>query len=218
MTVKGQRVHHNPRLRDQYDWAMPKESTNTGIAAPGADLVNAYLAGVEARQRQTLEALRASIKKIIPYAEEGMKYAMPAFILDGKGVAGYAAFTGHCSYFPMSGSVLESAGDLVANYKISKGGLRFATDGRLPVGLLRKLIKLRMEEIAAVENGRRCEYYPDGRLKAAGQMRDGKLHGQWKWYRYDGTLMRTGEFTFGEQTGTWTTFERDGSEGRTTIL
>lgn len=195
---------------------MPKESTNTDIAAPGAELVDAYLADIGAPQRQTLEALRASVKKIIPYAEEGMKYGMPAFLLDGKGVAGYAAFKGHCSYFPMSGSVLESAGDLVANYEISKGGLRFATDGRLPVGLLRNLIKLRMDEIGAVENGRRCEYYPDGRLKAVGQMKDGKLHGQWKWYRNDGTLMRTGTFALGEQTGTWTTWERAGSERKTT--
>ena len=195
---------------------MPQESTTTDNSAAGAEQVNTYLSQVGSPQRETLEALRESIRTIIPFAEEGMKYGMPAFILDGKGVAGYAAFKGHCSYFPMSGSVLESAGDLVANYEISKGGLRFSTDGRLPIGLLRKLIKMRMEEIAAVENGRRRVYYPDGRLKAAGQMKDGQLHGQWKWYRNDGTLMRTGTFALGEQTGTWTTWERDGSESKTT--
>ncbi len=67
-----------------------------------------------------------------------------------------------------------------------------------------------------MENGRRCEYYPDGRLKAAGQMKDGELHGQWNWYRNDGTLMRSGKFALGEQTGTWTTWNRDGSRGKTT--
>ncbi len=195
---------------------MPKEITTNDDSATGADEVDAYLGGIGSPQRQTLDALRESIRAIIPHAEEGMKYGMPAFILDGKGVAGYAGFKDHCSYFPMSGSVLDRAGDVVAKYEISKGGLRFGADERIPVSLLRQLIKLRMQEISAVDNGRRCEYYPDGQLKAAGQMKDGKLHGQWKWYRNDGTLMRTGKFALGDQTGTWTTWERDGSEGKTT--
>lgn len=195
---------------------MPKKTATEASPANGADEVDAYLAVAGSPQCQTLDALRETIRTIIPHAEEGMKYGMPAFILDGKGVAGYASFKDHCSYFPMSGNILETAGDVVAKYEISKGALRFGADERLPVGLLRRLIKLRMQEISDVENGHRCEYYPDGRLKAAGQMKDGKLHGQWKWYRNDGTLLRTGKFALGDQTGTWTTWERDGSEGKTT--
>ncbi len=104
---------------------MPKTTTATGSTATGAAEVDAYLTGVGSPQRQTLDTLRESIRAIIPHAEEGMKYGMPAFILDGKGVAGYGAFKDHCSYFPMSGSVLETAGEAVTKYEISKGGLRF---------------------------------------------------------------------------------------------
>jgi len=141
---------------------------------------------------------------------------MPAFTPGGKGVVGYAAFKDHCSYLPMSGAVLERAGDAVAGYETSKGGIRFGADERLPTGLIRRLVKLRIEEISAVANGRRCEYYGDGRLKAEGRMKDGQLHGHWKWYRQDGTLMRAGQFANGDRVGAWTTWDRDGTNSKTT--
>ena len=41
-------------------------------------------------------------------------------------------------------------------------------------------------------------------------MREGKLHGAWRWYRRGGSLMRTGRFRDGERTGTWETYAADG--------
>ncbi len=84
--------------------------------------------------------------------------------------------------------------------------------------VLRRLIALRLAEIAAVENGKRSEYYGDGRLKAVGPMKDGLLHGRWKWYREDGSLMRTGQFAGGERTGVWTTYDRSGAAVKTEKL
>jgi uncharacterized protein YdhG (YjbR/CyaY superfamily) len=175
--------------------------------SPGTQAVDDYLAGVAPAQRAALVAVRNTLRSILPHATECVKYGMPAFTLEGKGVAGYAAFRDHCGYFPMSGSVLGAAGDAVAGYATTKGGLRFGVEQRLPVGLVRRLVKLRLAEIAAVDNGRRSEYYDDGQLKAVGQMRDGQLHGRWKWFRQDGTLMRTGQFSNGKQTGTWTSWD-----------
>ncbi len=149
--------------------------------------------------------MRATLAKVLPHAQQCLKYGMPAVAVDGKGVAGYAAFADHCSYFPMSGEVLDVAGDAVAGYTISKGGLQFPVGGRLPVGLVRRLVRLRLDEIADVRNGRRTRYYDDGRVKASGQMKDGQLHGGWKWYRKDGSLSRVGRFSQGEQVGTWET-------------
>ena len=36
-----------------------------------------------------------------------------------------------------------------------------------PSGLVRRLVKLPIAEISDVSNGRRCEYFAEGRLKAA---------------------------------------------------
>jgi uncharacterized protein YdhG (YjbR/CyaY superfamily) len=121
--------------------------------ADGAAAVEAYLAAVSEPQRGSLGALRATLRSLLPHADECLKYGMPAFAIRGKGVAGYAAFAGHCGYFPMSGSVLARAGDAVAGYRVSKGGLQFPVDGRLPADLVRTLIELRLDEIAG-EPGR----------------------------------------------------------------
>jgi len=182
----------------------------------GTTLVDAYLAELAPDQRAALTTVRKALRSILPHATECIKYGMPAFALDGKGVAGYAAYKDHCGYFPMSGSVIEAAGDAVAGFATTKGGIRFGVDQRLPVGLIRRLVKLRLAEFADVENGRRTEYYDDGQLKAVGPMKDGQLHGRWKWYRRDGTLMRTGQFDHGTPIGTWTTWDQSGNPARAT--
>jgi len=86
--------------------------------------VDAYLAALDEPPRSTLKAVRQSIAEIIPDAEQVMSYAMPGFRLNGKMIAGFAAFKNHLSYFPHSGSVLpELAADLTA-YKTNAGTLR----------------------------------------------------------------------------------------------
>lgn len=115
----------------------------------GAEAVDEYLAGVGEPQRSTLEAVRASLRHVLPDAEEAMKYGMPAFVVDGAGVAGYAAFKHHCGYFPMSGDVIANAGDAVAGYTVTKGGLQFPIGEPLPEAVIRTLVALRLAELAA---------------------------------------------------------------------
>jgi uncharacterized protein YdhG (YjbR/CyaY superfamily) len=146
----------------------------------------------------------------MPRAEEGMKYRMPSVLVDGVGVAAYAAFKSHCSYFPFSGSVITAAGTLPGAKSASKGALRFPADKPLSVGVVRKLVKARLAELSRPKGGKRRDYYDDGTLKAEGGWKNGQLHGKWRWYRQDGTLMRTGEFKAGVQVGTWETWARDG--------
>ena len=110
--------------------------------------VDEYLRGVEEPKRGTLEALRRTILEIVPEAEQVISYRMPAFRVDGKVVAGFAAFKNHLSYFPHSGSVLpELAGDL-AGYDADRGTLRFPVDKPLPKRLVKKLIAVRRRQLA----------------------------------------------------------------------
>jgi uncharacterized protein YdhG (YjbR/CyaY superfamily) len=112
--------------------------------------IDAYLAGLDEPKRGSLEQLRRSILEVVPDAEEGIAYGMPAFKVRGKTVAGFAAFKNHLSYLPHSGSVLAELGDEVAGYETSKGSLRFAVDKPLPKRLVKKLIRTRMKELGLV--------------------------------------------------------------------
>ena len=113
---------------------------------PGRE-IDEYLAAVEEPKRKTLKELRRTIMAIIPDAEECISYGMPAFRVEGKVVAGFAAFTNHLAYLPHSGSVLkELSGDLAA-YKSTPGSLHFPIDKPLPKHLVKKLIAVKLKEI-----------------------------------------------------------------------
>jgi uncharacterized protein YdhG (YjbR/CyaY superfamily) len=117
----------------------------TGVVA--ADEIDRYLAALPEPKRGTLEALRRSIMQVVPDAEQGMAYRMPAFKVRGKTVAGFAAFKDHLSYLPHSGSVLEALADDVARYDTTKGSLKFEIDEPLPKRLVKKLVDERMREL-----------------------------------------------------------------------
>ncbi len=109
--------------------------------------VDSYLAALEEPKRSTLDALRRTILEVIPSAEQGMSYGVPAFRLEGKVVAGFAAFKNHLSYLPHSGSVFPELEADLADYKTSKGALQFPIDRSLPKALVKKLIEVRSEQV-----------------------------------------------------------------------
>ena len=109
--------------------------------------IDDYVAALDEPKRSTLEELRRSILEVVPDAEQGLSYGMPAFKVRGKSVAGFAAFKDHLSYLPHSGSVLTELGTDVARYETSKGSLKFAVDKPLPKRLVRKLVRTRMREL-----------------------------------------------------------------------
>jgi uncharacterized protein YdhG (YjbR/CyaY superfamily) len=109
--------------------------------------IDRYLAALDEPKRSTLEALRSSILEVVPDAEQCISYGMPAFKVQGKTVAGFAAFTHHLSYLPHSGSVLCVLDADLAAYEKSKGSLHFRIDKPLPKRLVRKLVRTKMQQV-----------------------------------------------------------------------
>ena len=110
--------------------------------------VDDYLLAVEEPKRSTLQTLRRTILEIVPDAEQVISYRVPAFRLDGKTVAGFAAFKNHLSYLPFSGSVLPQLADQLPGYAMTKSSLHFPVDQPLPKPLVRELIAARLAEVA----------------------------------------------------------------------
>lgn len=109
--------------------------------------IDDYLGGLDAPKRETLEELRRTIRAILPDAEECISYGMPAFRLEGKVIAGFAAFSNHLAYLPHSGSVLKDLSAELAGYKSTPGSLHFPIDKPLPKSLVRKLIAVKLKEV-----------------------------------------------------------------------
>jgi uncharacterized protein YdhG (YjbR/CyaY superfamily) len=111
-----------------------------------AQEVDQYLQGIEEPKRSTLETLRRTILEVVPDAEQVISYRVPAFRVQGKTIAGFAAFKNHLSYLPFSGSVLPQFAEELAGYTMTKSALHFPVDRPLPKTLVRKLIAARIAE------------------------------------------------------------------------
>lgn len=109
--------------------------------------IDDYLRGLDEQTRATLGTLRAIIVEIVPEAEQGISYRVPAFRVDGVVIAGFAAFTNHLSYLPFSGSVLGQLADELRDYEMTKSSLHFARERPLPRALVEKLIAARLAEL-----------------------------------------------------------------------
>jgi uncharacterized protein YdhG (YjbR/CyaY superfamily) len=108
--------------------------------------VDEYLARVPEPARTTLNAVRATIRSVVPAeTTEEISYGVPTFKYKGP-VIWFAAFSKHCSVFPTA-SVIEKFKDELKDYKTSKGTIQFPVDKPLPSALVKKMVKARIAEI-----------------------------------------------------------------------
>lgn len=115
--------------------------------------VDGYLAGVPEPARSTLNKVRGAIRSAVPpEATEAIGYRIPTFRYKGALVA-YAAFSDHCSLFPMSLAVMAAFKDELKGFATSKGTIRFPLDKPLPSALVKKLVKARLAEKAQKKRG-----------------------------------------------------------------
>ena len=88
--------------------------------------------------------MRAAIRAAAPKeATEQLSYGIPAFRYKGA-LVGYAAFKKHCSFFPMSASLLDTMKDEFQACRTAKGTLQFPLDKPLPAALIKKMVRARV--------------------------------------------------------------------------
>ncbi len=108
--------------------------------------VDEYLAGVPEPARSTLNRIRATIRSAVPAeTTEAISYRIPTFRYKGALLA-FAAFSNHCSLFPMSLAVMEAFKKELKGFVTSKGTIRFPVDKPLSAALVKKLVKARIAE------------------------------------------------------------------------
>lgn len=110
--------------------------------------IDEYLEHVPEPHRALLERVRGTIRRAAPDAAEAISYDMPTFRQDGRFLVSFAAFKNHCSLFPASDGVRE-LGNEVEPFLSGRGTLRFTVDRPIPTDLLRRIVKVRLEEHAA---------------------------------------------------------------------
>ncbi|HJT24846.1 MAG TPA: DUF1801 domain-containing protein [bacterium] len=106
--------------------------------------VEAYIAQAPAAHRGKLRELRSAIKKAAPTARESISYRIPYYAYKGR-LAYFALMKSHIGlYIPPP--ILQNHKKELKGYSTSRSAtLRLPLDKKIPVGLVKKLVKARMK-------------------------------------------------------------------------
>lgn len=107
--------------------------------------VDEYIATQGDEFKSMLEKMRSTIRAVVPKVEESISYRIPCFkylyMLVGIGVN-----KNYCSFYTMSPSLVKSMKDDLKGIKVSGATLHFDPNEKLPVTLIKKIVKARMKE------------------------------------------------------------------------
>jgi uncharacterized protein YdhG (YjbR/CyaY superfamily) len=106
--------------------------------------IDEYMSGFPKEVRTLLGKMRVTIGKAAPKAKETISYNVPAFTLGGKKLVWFAAFKSHIGFYPGAAAIAAFKKEL-SPYKTAKGSAQFPFSDPLPLDLVSRIVKFRME-------------------------------------------------------------------------
>lgn len=105
-----------------------------------------YIACFPKEVQKKLQQFRKAIHEAAPRATEAISYGIPTFKLNGN-LVHFGGFKKHVSFFPGSEAIVVFKKDL-AKYTVSKGTIQFPLDAPLPITLIKKITRFRVQQNA----------------------------------------------------------------------
>jgi uncharacterized protein YdhG (YjbR/CyaY superfamily) len=111
----------------------------------GTPTVVDYIAKAPKWARGTLRELRRVIRNAAPDACESISYHMPHYSQNGR-LAYFAVFKSHCSFFWLSAKDKKAFARELASQRVVGSTLQIPQGGKVPVGLIQKIVRSRVKE------------------------------------------------------------------------
>jgi uncharacterized protein YdhG (YjbR/CyaY superfamily) len=115
---------------------MPKTKPKT---------VDEYVETAPEGAQGKLREMRALLKKVVPKAEEKLKWGVPVFE-EGRILFSYSAHKTHLNFMP-TGPAMEHFNEELARFKTGKDTIQFPYDKPLPKVLIRKIAAFRAKQV-----------------------------------------------------------------------
>lgn len=106
--------------------------------------IEEYIYSAPPEAQEKLWKLHECIRAAAPGAKEELKWRMPAYSYQ-KILVTFAVFKKHIGFYPMAPAIRAFAMEL-ANYKTAEGSVQFPLEKPLPLPLIRKIVKFRVQE------------------------------------------------------------------------
>lgn len=105
--------------------------------------VDDYIARAPQTVRGKLEQMRRAIRAVAPHAVESISYGMPGY--DKGRVAWFALMKRHIGLYLRPPIIAKHQKEL-RSYKTTKSAIQFPLDQKLPINLIKKLVRARIKE------------------------------------------------------------------------
>ena len=106
--------------------------------------VDEYIQVFPSEIQHLLEEVRVTIKKAAPEAKEVISYSMPGYKMNGM-LVWFAGYSKHIGFYPGVNGI-ESFKKELSEYKGAKGSVQFPHSQPLPLELIYRITKFRVEE------------------------------------------------------------------------
>lgn len=106
--------------------------------------IDEYIAGFPEDVQEVLQTIRATIHNAAPEATEAIKYAIPTFVLYGN-LVHFGGYKSHIGFYPAPMGIAAFKEE-TAKYEAGKGTLQFPLNKPMPLALIEKIVKFRVEK------------------------------------------------------------------------
>jgi uncharacterized protein YdhG (YjbR/CyaY superfamily) len=113
--------------------------------------VDSYIAAAPKETQAKLKEFRAIIKKLAPESVESISYRMPGY--DKGQIAWFGLMKTHIGLY-LRPPIIEEHKNELAEYKTTKSAVHFPLDKKLPVELIKKLIRARIKKNELKKNSK----------------------------------------------------------------
>lgn len=110
------------------------------------DSVDAYINQFDGEVRTRLFKMRELIKVIVPDAQEGIMYGLVGYKLNKKPLVYFGGFKNHIGFYATPNGHDEFREEFM-KYKQGKGSVQFPNDQPLPIGLIKRVVTYRKDEL-----------------------------------------------------------------------
>ena len=112
------------------------------------ETVTQYIEQAPAWARPMLKELRRAIKAAAPKGKESISYHMPYYSQNGR-VAYFSAYKNHCSFHWISAVDKKMFSKELASQKVVGSTLQIPKGNKVPVALIKKIVKSRIKSNGA---------------------------------------------------------------------
>jgi len=112
--------------------------------------IDEYIIQFPPETKARLQKIREVVRRLAPEVLETIAYGIPTFKLKGKNLVHMAGYEHHIGFYPGS-EVIQVFAEQLNIFKTAKGTVQFLLNEPLPITLIEKIVKFRLQALTIRE-------------------------------------------------------------------